>query len=224
MAAITSQRSIGSCFPTLSCELPKVPPSCILAPETHILVQRVLLFAGLICSVVSMVPGGAIAASLASRGICLLASGIKGTQQWNDRDLWGKIALVTQVAGLVIGIAAIIALSPLLLIVAGAADAAFRMHEIYHEAKRGNLAGVAFNVAILAADVLLIAAVAKGSFELLIASSVISFVCIMAMLIKIGCCTSDREDLDHVYDNWVNVATSIHGIAESEPTALIMTK
>ncbi len=161
-------------FPSISC--PRLPP---LSQQTYRDVQLGLFVATLGSIILASIPPLSFVGGLTMRSISCLSQLIFGYQQLpKETTLLGKASIVAQIACGVLGLAALAALSPALMIASLVMDVVYRAIEMKKSYDAKDWGTFAFHATFLVIDVLGIGALASGSWQLLLAASVCNLLAI----------------------------------------------
>ncbi len=152
---------------------------------------QVFVVAGIaISSILYAIPPLSVGAALAGRSIGLLSYIFTGASD-APKEGFKAIALMTlQVAAATLGIIGIALLSPIFLIASLAVDIVHRVSQIGKNCLEGKLQHAFVHLCLLGADILMIAGIAAGSWQTVVASSVVLTVTVAYAIIH-AICTTD---------------------------------
>jgi len=147
-------------------------------------VQKGLLVLTTATAIISIIPPLKLVGSLATRSIALLSSSVNCIEAPHAKDRISSALKCAKVAIVAIGLIGIAASQPLLIIASLAADVGVNALETIKaiKNKQGHQAAIKFTTSII--DSLVLAAIATGSWQLMLAASSVSAIAMAGFAIK----------------------------------------
>ncbi|MDE3046657.1 MAG: hypothetical protein KGJ02_08480 [Verrucomicrobiota bacterium] len=155
-----------------------LPPSPPLVSSGAM--RKGLLVAALACGILAMVPPLRMAGVLAARSISVLTRMVNFGQKYPHESAMGRLLSIAKVAFVALGLAAIAASLPLLLVGSLGGDAVVRVVEMVRAIREGNQMRTLIQSCVLVIDVLALSAILLGSWQLMV---IAACACVITMLI-----------------------------------------
>lgn len=170
-------------------------------------VQKALLGLTVVCGIISLVPPLRIAGALALRSVSLLSSVVACTD--NDRSFSACAMRSARIGIVSLGIAALVLASPLLMKISLIVDGFLQAAEALKALQAEDPWKALMHVGIMIIDVLVIAAIGAGSWQLMVAAASLGIVLMIYMIAL----TAKRTDCDPCFEGWCYFALAVLGVA-----------
>lgn len=175
--------------------------------------QKALLGMTAVCAILASIPPLRLGASLAMRSVSLLSVGISKTPEGQE----GPFVKAAKLATVALGIVALAASMPMLMIASLAADIGLQIIEGARAIYQGDFAKAAMHATILVIDTLALAGLIVGSWQLMIAAASVS----AAAMLVLASVAGASGHVDEMFAYWAlmgaNIATTFT-IGESTRT------
>lgn len=174
-------------------------PKPIFGVETQAKVQTGLLVMTVGCAALALVPPFRIVGSLVGRSLAFLSRSIQIDSEFSKQKLnnWKKAFEVSKLGVIVLGIVAVAAVSPVLVLASLVADAGMQAIELVKALYKGDKTKALMHLGLLAIDTLVIIAIAAASWKLMVAAAAVSAFVLVALAAKLAySAKSKREFID----------------------------
>lgn len=157
-------------------------PLALQAKAPSRVVSSMLLIASLGATIISHIPPLRFAGALALRAVTLLSHADSSKRGWAQETLIGKITRCAKVAGLIGGIMAIAAASPILIIASLVADTALQTIDLIRACEQRDWAKAGQHFSAIVINSLVIGAMIVGSWELMVAAAAVSALAVVILM------------------------------------------
>lgn len=185
-------------------------------------VQRALLVGAVGFGVLSLVPPLRFAGSLGLRAVAFLAACNVSAHNWQDGSKLDRALLVGKIALVVLGIVGAVLVSPAMIVASIAVDTGLQIKELLSALKDKEYGKALIHLTMLTVNVLAIAAIVLGSWQLIVAASAISVLLMLCMAVKMYLAT--KEDPGAWIDVLGYAALAGIGIAGCVTMAQLVTR
>ena len=145
--------------------------------------HKALQIATVACAIISVVPALRLAGSLALRAVAFLSTLLSSTEKLNN-DLMGTVMKCLKLAIIAFGLVAIAAASPALIVAALAVDISLHIFDASKAFYNGNIEKGLIHLGIGVINTFALAAVAAGSWQVMVTAAALSSVFMGLMAIK----------------------------------------
>lgn len=142
--------------------------------------QKGLLIATTACAILSLIPPLRLAGALALRGVALLASGVNVMDDWKREGALGRLMKIAKVAVVILGLVALAAASPVLVIASLVVDLALQIFEFGKAIYERDVIRALSHLAFIVIDTLALAGIIAGSWELMVAAIAVQSAAMLA--------------------------------------------
>lgn len=151
-------------------------------------VQKMVLIGSALTAILSLVPSLRLTSSLILRTFSFISAGSVFANDFKTDTTWNLAIKASKIAGITLGIAAIVASAPLLLIPALSIDILFQASQLISSMgeKDPSFAKILGNLSILVVDTLFLAGIAVGSWGLMTAAASVSIIAMIAFACYAG--------------------------------------
>jgi hypothetical protein len=143
--------------------------------------QRVLFVASVACGIIAAIPPLRLVGSLMMRSVALISSSLGYAQCGPEESRLTKIAKIAIVA---LGLIALMASTPILLIVSLAADIGLQAIELVKAAMNKEMFKVFAHVSVIVINTLVLAAIATGLWEVMVVATAVGALAMLLFALK----------------------------------------
>lgn len=157
-------------------------------------IQRGLLGLSVACATLSLIPPLRFAGSLALRSVAFISSTTICSDRWAKDDGMSRFLKIVKIATVGLGLAAVVAASPLLIVASLVADIGIQTFEMIKALYKGEWSKALAHASILVIDTLTLAAAVTGAWQLLVAASAVSAAAMLAIGVFVASHAKNRGD------------------------------
>jgi hypothetical protein len=158
--------------------------------------QKSLLVLTVACAALSLIPPLRVAGSLALRGVALLSSILNSKYNWEQSDLISRITGCFKIALVSLGIVALAAASPILLVATLAADIGVQSIEMMRCLQKGEYSKALTYFGVIVIDTLALGSIVTGSWQVMAVAVSVSATAMLAL--AFGTWFNAKEDSDKI--------------------------
>lgn len=181
--------------------------------------QKALLGMTAICAILSAIPPFRLGASLAMRSASFLSVGISKTPEGKE----GPFIKAAKLGVVTLGIVALAAAMPMLMVASVAADMGLQILEGAKAIYQGDFAKAALHATILVIDTLALAGLIVGSWQLMVSAAAVSAAAMLALAAAANASGHGDEMFSYLALMGANIATAmtIGGYTRTQKTVVI---
>ncbi len=162
--------------------------------------QKLLLAASVPCAIIAVIPPLRLAGSLALRSVALIASAVNSVDALKKEGVLSGLLAAGKITVVILGIAGVAAAAPLLIVASLAADIAFQNLELFRAIIQKDGLRALCAAGTIVVDILALASIATGSWQLMVAAASVSAAGMAALGIYIGIEAIAYRDWDKLID------------------------